>query len=259
MGFGSAAGSGITPTPAETTPEKNNSEYGRRPKKAGTHSSTTDLDTYTKHQRLSATNVIPPGNLTPVTAAPAQTPAVTAMTKTKSKFFEEAVEKTGEWVIEESKNDTILFCKCGKICKKEFSMCDECIASGKVHEAGGYLYLKRDQNNLDRYWFQLINKELYCFKNKDDKEHISMMNISGYVVEEEDDLKIDAKYTIYPFSLCARWDRKVLYSLKAEERKLWCESIRNVLCYSDIYKNYDLGVFFLLSMKKGIFGKWKIW
>ena len=71
---------------------------------------------------------------------------------------------------------------------------------------------------------------------------MSMMNITGYVVEEDEDIKIDSKYTIYPFSLCARWDRKTLYSLKTEERKLWAESIRSVLCYSDIYKSYDLGV-----------------
>ena len=80
----------------------------------------------------------------------------------KSHFFQEAVQNTTEWVIEDSKSETVLFCKCGKICKESFSLCDECISAGKLYEAGGYLYLKRDQNNLDRYWFQLINKELYC-------------------------------------------------------------------------------------------------
>jgi len=69
-----------------------------------------------------------------------------------------------------------------------------------------------------------------------------MININGYVVEEEEEVKIDTKYTIYPFSLCARWDKRTFYSLKTEERKVWIESIRSVLCYSDIYKSYDLGV-----------------
>ncbi len=80
------------------------------------------------------------------------------------------------------------------------------------------------------------------YKNKDDKEYVSMININGYLVEEEEDIKIDSKYTIYPFSLCARWDKRTLYSLKAEERKVWIDSIRSVLCYSDIYKSYELGV-----------------
>ena len=81
----------------------------------------------------------------------------------KSHFFQEAAQQS-PWVIEEAKDhaESIIFCKCGKLCKETFNMCEECIASGKVHEAGGYLYLKRDQNNLDRFWFQLINKELYC-------------------------------------------------------------------------------------------------
>ena len=180
----------------------------------------------------------------------------------KSHFFQEAVQQS-PWVIEEVKDhvESIIFCKCGKLCKEAFNLCEECIASGKVHEAGGYLYLKRDQNNLDRFWFQLINKELYCincdnaiikigYKNKEDKEHISMNNINGYVVEEEEEIKIDTKYTIYPFSLCAHWDKRTFYSLKTEERKVWVESIRSVLCYSDIYKAYDLGVKFYQDIFK---------
>ena len=77
-----------------------------------------------------------------------------------------------------------------------------------------------------------------------------MININGYLIEEEEDVKIDTKYTIYPFSLCTRWDKRTLYSLKAEERKLWVGSIRSVLCYSDIYKTYDLGVRVKTYMKR---------
>lgn len=54
---------------------------------------------------------------------------------------------------------------------------------------------------------------------------------------------MDAKYTICPFSLCSRLDKKTLYSLKPEERRLWVDLIRRVLCYSDIYKEYEIGEF----------------
>lgn len=70
-----------------------------------------------------------------------------------------------------------------------------------------------------------------------------MTNIAGYIVEEEEDIKIDAKYTICPFSLCSRVERKTLYSLKPEERKLWVDLIRHVLCYADIYNEYEIGEF----------------
>lgn len=70
-----------------------------------------------------------------------------------------------------------------------------------------------------------------------------MINIAGYVIEEEDDIKIDAKYTICPFSFCSRTERKTMYCLKSEERKLWVDLIRHVLCYSDIFNEYEIGEF----------------
>ncbi len=77
----------------------------------------------------------------------------------KSRFFQEAAQ---DWVIDEAKAESVTFCRCGKICGEALNVCADCIAAGKVHEAGGYLYVKRDLINLDRYWFQLVNKELYC-------------------------------------------------------------------------------------------------
>ena len=83
--------------------------------------------------------------------------------KKKSHFFTEANTKSPKWIIEESKeSESIMFCGCGKLCKQSFNMCEDCIAEGNMYDIGGYLYLKRDQTNLDRYWFHLVNKELYC-------------------------------------------------------------------------------------------------
>jgi hypothetical protein len=112
--------------------------------------------------------------------------------------------------------------------------------------------VKRDESNLDRLWFQLVNTDLYCitlfkkdyigFKNKDDKEYTLLINVIGQVVEEETENKIDERYTIYPFTLCSRWDKRTIYAVKKEERKMWVDKIRNVLKYSDIYITYELGV-----------------
>ncbi len=151
--FGSVGGGSATKEPAPIATEKNASEVHSPAAGKDSAGSAASLDTFTQHQRLlSATNV--------AAAATAKKDPV-AHSK-KSHFFQEAVQKTTEWVIEDCKGDSVMFCKCGKICKEAFNLCEECIATGKLHEAGGYLYLKRDQNNLDRYWFQLINKELYC-------------------------------------------------------------------------------------------------
>lgn len=87
------------------------------------------------------------------------------------------------------------------------------------------------------------NKVFLGFKNKDDKEYTLLINVIGQVVEEETENKIDEKYTIYPFTLCSRWDKRTIYAVKKEERKMWVDTIRNVLKYSDIYNNYELGVY----------------
>ena len=148
--FGSQAGS-ATKEPANE--EKNASmNVDVTTNTSGSHNSETALHVIPAqpHQRqLSASNVVKK-----------------ELVSKKSHFFQEAAQQSVSWVIEEAKDhvDSIIFCQCGRICKEAFNLCEECIAAGKVLEAGGYLYLKRDQNNLDRYWFQLVNKELYCMR-----------------------------------------------------------------------------------------------
>lgn len=72
-----------------------------------------------------------------------------------------------------------------------------------------------------------------------------MLNIIGHIVEEDIECKIDDRYTVYPITLCSKWDKRTLYSIKKEERKMWIDSIRNVLKYSDIYKTFELGVLYI--------------
>ncbi len=82
----------------------------------------------------------------------------------KSRFFQESTEQTSPLIIEEGPEPTgtIMLCKCGNVCKDPLNVCEECFAAGTVYEAAGYLYIMRDKNNLDRYWFRLVSKELYC-------------------------------------------------------------------------------------------------
>ena len=68
-----------------------------------------------------------------------------------------------------------------------------------------------------------------------------MANIKDYFVENEENINVDSRYTICPFSICSRWDKKTFYCLKQEERKLWVDTMRRVLYYSDIYDIYSIG------------------
>jgi hypothetical protein len=69
-----------------------------------------------------------------------------------------------------------------------------------------------------------------------------LINIGRQFVDENQPMRIDSKYTIYPFTLSTRWDQRTLYCIKAEERKAWVDVIRKSLGFSDIYKFYELGV-----------------
>lgn len=79
------------------------------------------------------------------------------------------------------------------------------------------------------------------YKGKEETEHVMMISINGAYIQEDYEMKIDIKHTIYPFTLYTRWDKKTLYCIRAEERKLWVDTLRTALNQSDIYKSYEIG------------------
>jgi hypothetical protein len=81
----------------------------------------------------------------------------------KSILWEEpALESPG--IEEETKNlqSVVVYCSCGRISRKGLGMCDECWLLDKPQEISGYLYVEKDEKNVDRYWFSLVNTDLYC-------------------------------------------------------------------------------------------------
>lgn len=78
-----------------------------------------------------------------------------------------------------------------------------------------------------------------------------MINISGYFVEEKEHYKIDENYTLYEFILCTQWEKRTLYTINEEERKMWMVALRQALKCADIYNNYKVGE----VIGKGAFGE----
>ncbi len=56
----------------------------------------------------------------------------------------------------------IIFCGCGNPCEGDNTLCPSCIKSRESIENSGYLYVKTKSTKLKRYWYLLLNKELYC-------------------------------------------------------------------------------------------------
>lgn len=85
------------------------------------------------------------------------------MTQKKSVLWEEPA--LGSPGIEEEAKDlkpVIVYCSCGRISKKGLGLCDECCLLERPQEISGFLYVEKDEKNVDRYWFSLVNTDLYC-------------------------------------------------------------------------------------------------
>lgn len=95
--------------------------------------------------------------------APKVTNANLLMAEKKSVLWEET-EIGSPGIEEETKNlqPVIIYCSCGRISQKGLGMCDECYLLDKPQEISGYLYVEKDEKNVDRYWFSLVNTDLYC-------------------------------------------------------------------------------------------------
>eukprot|EP00826_Nyctotherus_ovalis_P050652 TRINITY_DN623_c0_g1_i2.p1 TRINITY_DN623_c0_g1~~TRINITY_DN623_c0_g1_i2.p1 ORF type:complete len:272 (+),score=101.50 TRINITY_DN623_c0_g1_i2:486-1301(+) len=78
-----------------------------------------------------------------------------------------------------------------------------------------------------------------------------MINVSGYFVEEKERYQIDKNYTLYEFILCTQWEKRTLYTINEEERRLWIAALRKALKCSDICKSYDINE----VIGKGAFGE----
>ena len=56
----------------------------------------------------------------------------------------------------------VVYCECGNPCSDGTTQCVTCFQAQQPIEYTGYLYLKSKTKVLKKYWFSLLNKELYC-------------------------------------------------------------------------------------------------
>jgi hypothetical protein len=85
--------------------------------------------------------------------APTKAPDTAELLKSPSLFL----RGTGK-----SETAGMIYCECGNPCEGDSTLCDSCLKSKESVEYSGYLYLKDKVNQLKRYWYILLNKELYC-------------------------------------------------------------------------------------------------
>lgn len=55
----------------------------------------------------------------------------------------------------------------------------------------GEMIRKATETKLKKYWYCLLGKELYVYKNKQEEKHKGMHNLMGVFIKDEEDEHLD--------------------------------------------------------------------
>lgn len=110
---------------------------------------------------------------------------------------------------------------------------------------------KATETKLKKYWYCLLGKELYVYKNKREEKHKSMHSLVGVFIKDETEEQLDSTTVLYPFKLIfpPNKARSYYFSDKAEKER-WMTAIKKVIGYSNVFDFYDIKE----TLGKGKFG-----
>ena len=124
----------------------------------------------------------------------------------------------------------------------------------------GFIYKVTPHNKLKKVWFSLIYKDFYFYRNKGDRLHKGMHNLSGAFIKEEPEAIIENKH-FYCFSLIFYGKAKKYYIEDKFEYNNWIINIKKAVGYSNLNDIYEiknvLGVGKFATVKLGINKKTK--
>jgi len=110
---------------------------------------------------------------------------------------------------------------------------------------------KATETKLKRYWYCLLGKELYVYKNKKEEKHKSMHSLVGVFIKDEVEEQLDSTTVLYPFKLVFPNNKPRAYYLTSkEEKEKWVTVIKNVIGYANMFDYYDIKQ----TLGKGKFG-----
>lgn len=118
----------------------------------------------------------------------------------------------------------------------------------------GEMMRKAKENKLKKYWYCLLEKELYVYKHKDDENHKQMINLVGIFIKEEPDEALDRKNILYPFTLISVNKQRTFYLLDKAKRDEWVAVIKKAIGYANLFDFYDVKE----ALGKGKFGTVKL-
>lgn len=144
----------------------------------------------------------------------------------------------------------IAHCACGLPCAPGATNCDSCDGKNSVHIEGEIYKKQKKAGNIKKYWFVLLGKELYSYKQKGDLKHKEMKSLAGVYIKYEIDEVIENGVKLFPFMLIFPNKRRIYYFDSQEEKEKWVSSIKKAIGYSNLYDFYELKE----SLGKGKYG-----
>ena len=102
----------------------------------------------------------------------------------------------------------------------------------------GYLY-KLVDNKMRKLWFKLVHKDLFYYKNKEDKSHKGMHNLSGLFFKEEKPYTLDG-ILYYSFSVVYPMKTRTYFCDKENEYKIWVTKLKEATGYTNLLDIYEI-------------------
>jgi len=104
--------------------------------------------------------------------------------------------------------------------------CDQCEGKNSIHIEGTIIKKQKKEGQLRKYWYVLLGKELYSYKNQGDQKHKDMQSLSGVFIKSEMEETLDDNTVLYPFMLIFPNKRRIYYLETREERDQWVEKVK---------------------------------
>ena len=102
----------------------------------------------------------------------------------------------------------------------------------------GYLYKLVDKK-MRKLWFRLVHKDLFYFKNKGDKSHKGMHNLSGLFFKEEKPVVSDG-INYFSFSIVYPTKTRVYYCDNEKDYKTWVKKLKEATEYTNLLDIYEI-------------------
>ena len=115
----------------------------------------------------------------------------------------------------------------------------------------GEMIRKATETKLKKYWYCLLGKELYVYKNKREEKHKSMHSLVGVFIKDEAEEQLDSTTILYPFKLIFPPNKaRSYYFSDRSEKERWMTAIKQVIGYSNVFDFYEIKE----TLGKGKFG-----